>query len=469
MGDNKDLPYEELPMSNQPSNTEPTVGVPGNSLWCCFILLSIITGGLLPLVVLTIWICCSQSFQCWALQRPDNVLIRIIYPPLLFVESLGFGGGVQPVIPTWRKQYDRYGTNFCATGQVWLGSFKDVSAALKGPQARTDRLGEHPLIGSNLPDVKTRCVFLLSLSNQPYGLGFHEAIRLSLFENLFNTTAFANRKSDAYAESLFAGVVEEYRVLPHNAGERFFSDETVGLKRFITKYLHYVIFGLKAEDNDPADFDVLLAFLRGQTQFFYWFWPVGKPDLSKDIETITNLYEASPALREFRSTAEHFNLTKRECANLMCVIMRFAGAQGTNLQSTTMMTNWNEVWDKLDLEDDGQLTRFICECGRLSGAVTVSSRVATEAFTCEIAGSSYTFPKGTNIAIPLCTAQIDKDFWGPDAEQFNMDRDNLVDNVMMFNSVGVVEKRGLRWCPGTDLAMYTMKQLLKRCGTVRRG
>jgi hypothetical protein len=467
MGD-KGASYEPLATSNQPCNTQPTVGVPDNSLWCVFFLLSICTVGILPLIVVIIWICCSANFQLWALQRPDNCLVRIIYPLLLMLESLGFGGSVQPIIPTWRKQYDRYGNNFCATGQVWLGSWDDVSKAVEGPQARTNRLGEHPLIGSKLPDTKTRCVFLLSLSNKPYGLGLHEAIRACLDETLFKTRAFEDRKMDAYAERLFAGVVEEYKTLPNTAAGSFFMDETIGLKRFLTKYLHYVIFGLKSEDANPADFDVLLKFEQGQTPIAYWMWPLGKPDMSKEIETITNLYLTSPALKDFRSKAEHFNLTQREIANLMCAIMRFAGVQGTNLQSTVVMTLYNEHWDKLDLDSDNQLERYIAECGRLSGGVTVSSRVATEDFTCTIAGSSYKFPKGTNIAIPLCIGQIDKTFWGPDAEQFNHNRDKLLDNALMFNGVGVTNARGLRVCPGQDLAMYTMKELLKRCGKVRR-
>jgi hypothetical protein len=460
--------YAQLPLvePDQPSNTAKTVGVPDNGLTCCFAVLSILTVGSLPLIVLLIWVCCSQSFQLWALQRPDNVIVRILYPMLLLLESLGFGGGEQPIIPTWKKAYKQWGNNFCATGQVYLGSMADVSKIVAGPQARAYRLGEHPLLPSSLPDIATsRCVFLLALSNKGAGgLGMHEAIRDCLDAYLFKTEAFEERKTDAYAEGLFVGVTEEYKALQDKS--KFFSDQTIGIKRFMTKYIHYVMYGLKSETTDPADWDVLTKFFQGETPLMYYLWPFGVPDLSKSINTIAKIYGESVALKDFRESAAHWNLTKRELTTLMCSIMRIAGIQGTTVQAAVILTMWNEFWDKLDLENELDLERFIRECGRLAGAVTVSNHVATADFTCKIAGSDYTFPKGTNIAIPLMIAQIDPDYWGPDAEQFNYKREKLLEGSLLFNAFN---GQGMRWCPGTALAMYTMKQLLKRLGKARRG
>lgn len=91
--------------------------------------------------------------------------------------------------------------------------------------------------------------------------------------------------------------------------------------------------------------------------------------------------------------------------------------------------------------------------------------VATKEFTVKILGKDHTFPKGTQIAIPIKLAMLDENMW-KNAHEFDMNRPNLVEKSMIFNSVGN-ETNG-RLCPGKFLTMHMVTEILVGCGKARR-
>ena len=96
-------------------------------------------------------------------------------------------------------------------------------------------------------------------------------------------------------------------------------------------------------------------------------------------------------------------MSSRELALLMTAIIRIAGVQGSRMLlwlctsgalHGNLQVDARPIWDSLSLEDDDEVLRFILEVSRLSPPVTVSHHIAQEPFSCEIAGKTYSFPKG---------------------------------------------------------------------------
>mmetsp|Transcript_93397 Transcript_93397/g.263651 ORF Transcript_93397/g.263651 Transcript_93397/m.263651 type:complete len:588 (-) Transcript_93397:123-1886(-) len=433
-------------------------------------------------VVVIIYLSCSISFQVWALQRPDNVIVRLLLPPVEVLQSTGFDRNSGFPL-TWYQTQHQWGNNFCATGQVYLCSFDDVRRAITNPQARTYMLGEHPLLRANLPDTKaSRCVFLLSLSDEGAGgNGDHEAFRACVMRYIFNAPEWEARMRDVVAESLFEELEADYVGMPHGRGGAFFTDGNRGLTPFVVKYLHYVLFGMVPGDDDRQT--ALLDFMAAGKSLTYYMLPFGHfMGKQKNVDEIAAMYEGTPAFQAFAGPIPEFHMmTKREMAQLMVSIMLLAGVIGTNTLCSYAMGgsgfpdypgsnaasfDVTEVWDSLDLDDADTLEKYIMEVGRLGPTVPISHRVSTEPFSCVIRGRSCTFPRGTKIAIPLGCGNLDPAFWGPTAYEFDMHREGLVENFMGFNSLG--DQSAGRECPGKRVALETISEVLRRLGRIRR-
>ena len=98
--------------------------------------------------------------------------------------------------------------------------------------------------------------------------------------------------------------------------------------------------------------------------------------------------------------------------------------------------------------------------------VFLTDHVATEDFTAKILGKDRTFPAGTVILIPFALAMTDKNIWGENAHDFDHNRPNLIENSMIFNSVG--NKTNNRICPGKSLTMNMAIEMIIECGKVRK-
>ena len=68
--------------------------------------------------------------------------------------------------------------------------------------------------------------------------------------------------------------------------------------------------------------------------------------------------------------------------------------------------------------------------------------------------------------IPFDCLMIDKNVWGESANEFDLNRRNLVEHSMVFNSVG--DQTNGRVCPGKGFAMNMMREIIVECGKARR-
>jgi hypothetical protein len=259
---------------------------------------------------------------------------------------------------------------------------------------------------------------------------------------------------------------------------------------FLVRYLHYVIFGINPDDEESIGLLTDLHYTRQSP--LHYFAVIGSllqslnlfghGDLSDLIEGAATIYENSPALADFQEeSSENNGMTKRELAKLMTSIMAIAGMQGPLHLGYTAMgyrplpaykgqqtaeINPTDFWDQLDLDDRQSIELFLLECGRLWAPVSATHRVATEPFTATVAGKERTFPAGTKVLIPLSLGLLDGSFWGSTVYEFNPKRENLCPFHMGFHSVG--DRSAGRICPGKDIALKMLVDVVSTVGKVRR-
>lgn len=421
------------------------------------------------------------KFQCAYLQNPSNPLRWPWFWPVSRLQSLGFGR-TQDFFPTWQK----YGDTFCASGQVWVSSYQNVSTALLAPQEREYWLGEHPLIGSHMPDAPHdgRTVFLLALGTGGLGKepGTHNKFRKAFVDTLLPGDAKQKeRMQDAVAQKLYDKLTQDYLTLSY---EDFQGSTESGVYSFVSKYLHYVMFGILPDSPDHATMD---EFYTGQLPLMYYLMPFGyltEPFFKTQatIDKVIEIYLSTLPLQNFQEgRSEYAAMTKKELASLATSIMRIAGVVGAQAFVKIIMGFWgipsqypeknssfsfNGVLDTLDLSNSSELEAYMLEALRLNAPVSVTSRIATAPFTVDFDGGSYDFPKGTSVAIPLGLADVDPKKWGNDTYLFNMRRKGLKEGVLFFNTVG--EAQTDRFCPGKPLTWAMGLEILRRLGQARR-
>lgn len=428
-----------------------------------------------------------NNFQAWALRNPDQTFSRILLPFVSFVEGLIANS------PTYlySKRFN-LGRNFCCAGQVVMGEFATLESALTSPQARTWRLGTTLLDKDFFPnlDVGGRNVFPLALSDlEAGGNGNRETFRQYMQKYILNENA-TQRQSDETAKSLLARLATDYLEMPHDIGGSFFSDDQRGLKRFMVRYLHYILFGLNPDDEQVMELLTRLYYTNlGTLQYFAvvgkllrQFNLKGHKNLSEMIEQVATIYENSTALADFQENIADENLmTRRELAKMMTSIMSIAALQGPLHLCYTSMgfrplpsypgqktaeINLTDYWDNLDLNDRQAVKLYLLECARVWAPVSASHRVATAPFTITIADREQTFPTGTKVLIPMSLGLLDESFWGETTYEFNSQRENLCPFHMGFHSVG--DRHAGRICPGRDLALEMLVDILVTVGKVRR-
>lgn len=425
-----------------------------------------------------------NTFQAWALEHPNALLSRVLLPLISFFEGLIAN---LPVYLDAKRQ--ALGLTFCCAGQVVLGEFETLEAALTSPQAREWRLGTSILSAAHAPGVDRggRNAFLISLSDDEAGGQNHGAFRRCVEKYLINEDAIA-RQSDSVSKQLLDQLAADYTSMPHGPGEAFFTDDQRGWMGFMVRYLHYVLFQIQPDDAVIAKLTNLHYTQRGTIHYFAGssileklnLFGLGKvPELTEEVATI---YEQSPAFANFQENDPEFNnMTRRELAKLMVSLMSIAGLQGplhlgrTAMGSaplpaykgrTTADIDVTAYWDQLELDDRDAIKRYLLECGRLFMPVSASHRVATEPFTVTVAGKERTFPTGTKILIPLLLGMLNEDFWGKTTYEFNAQRENLCPYHMGFHSVG--ERHAGRVCPGKGVALKMLTDVIQVVGKARR-
>jgi len=428
-----------------------------------------------------------NEFQAWALQNPEKCLSKTLLPPIAVMEGL-----IANEATYLQVKRLAFGANFCCAGQVVMSEFATLEKALTSPQARGWRLGTSVLDPDSTPnqDVGGRNLFLLSLSDRETDASSHHAAFRSCMQKYLLSSATTDRQGDEIARRLLERLAADYTEMPHGAGEAFFTDVNRGWMGFLVRYLHYVIFGINPDDEDSIGILTDLHYIRQSPRHYIAVLGslsqklnlLGHRDISDLIERAATIYEKSPALDDFQEeSSENNGMTKRELAKLMTSIMAIAGLQGPLHLGYTAMgyrplpaykgqqtaeINPTDFWDQLDLDDSESIELFLLECARLWAPVGATHRVATEPFTATVAGKERTFPAGTKVLIPLSLGLLDDSFWGSTVYEFNPKRENLCPFHMGFHSVG--DRSAGRICPGKDIALKMLVDVVSTVGKVRR-
>lgn len=132
-----------------------------------------------------------------------------------------------------------------------MSDFEEVKKNLIEPQARACKLAPSELDRAHLPasNFGGRFNFLLSLSQKGAGgNGDWEAYRAAVDDYITNPVDTQPRMNDDTAKKLFDKLVKDYKGSNMQNEGKFFDDDETGLKDFLLRYLHYVLFGL-----DPFD------------------------------------------------------------------------------------------------------------------------------------------------------------------------------------------------------------------------
>ena len=387
------------------------------------------------------------------------------------------------------------------------------------PQARGINLAGVPLDKKRIPhrdNDKDRLLTLIVLSQKGAGgNGDWEGLRAATDDYCTNSPEAFARQNDATAKKLVTNLAEDYKTLGQT--KAFFSDNEQGLKDFILRYLHYVIFGIDPFDEEKIS--VLRKFHYISQSPAYFINPVWKVlqllkfgDWPKQYDAVADIYLNSPAIQNFPENQEKYtSLTKEEFARGMVSAIAIAAMVGPadystftmgfvplheNIGHDTHKFDVTTVWDELDLNDTTEVMKYIMEFGRLRQPVRKSPRLVTpdEDFTVNIRGKDETFPAGTVVFIPMqfgkytplvkkgpslsdCvslpvsftaanSAMVDEDKWGPTAFEFDHNRPGLMENFMAFHSVG--DRTNGRVCPGRNIAMRMMSDIIVELGKVRR-
>jgi hypothetical protein len=448
------------------------------------------------------WDKAFNNFQIWAISHPNNLISKLLLPPISVVEG---------ILAKNHTYLDRkrlmFGDNFCCAGEVVLGDFTTLERALTSPQARTYRLGQTVLDRKNLM-VRGRDLFLLALSDPQITEGdytngdTHAKVRKAVTDLITNDAAL-RRQHDSTAKQLLKEVAQDYRTMDHSTGGKFFTATDSGLKRFLIRYQHYVLFGLDPYDKYTMDLMTKLHFeTKGAGHFFAVYGKISQlfniggakkwPSLWKEASTI---YKSSPSLCNVTNgQMAEYGFSLDEFATLLQPLLGLAAIPGPlslanaalgaaklpayyGRQTNTIdqVAHWDDI---KDLNDRVTLEKHMYECGRLWTPVPAVHQVATTDFVADmslkkIGGESsdsgsrrVTFPKGTIIMVTILFGMLSEEVWGPTTYEYDSERKNLCPYSMIFNSVG--DRSNGRICPGKDLATNLVVDLLQVLGNVRR-
>lgn len=268
----------------------------------------------------------------------------------------------------------------------------------------------------------------------------------------------------------------------------FFKSNDRGLKPFLNKYLHYCMFGINPEDKETMD-TLYSFYFKGLPAASYFFDVFGgmynfvTGNSFSDKVKVEEIYENSPRFAAFPDGSDEvMNISKKEFSQMWLSIMSIAGTAGPkHLLEVALGKNPiplykegvdttkikpTEIWDKIDLDNKGEIMSYILECGRLNQPVGHTHRVATEEFAVRMLGRKRTFPKGTIISIPINMSSVNKNLYGETTFEFDHNRPNLAETSAIFHSVG--KEHAGRVCPGASFSMTMISEILTKCGKTRR-
>lgn len=393
--------------------------------------------------------CCfmkmSSNIQLWLIRRP-NFITR-------FFLSLFYG--VELVIYSYmgpknflQKREERLGKNFASLGRVIVGDYEQVAAIIKSPQRRGPYLGR-----ARLSSAKFSRHFPLFLSDQEAGgSSLHSSLHNHLWSDVVPVAM--NRietKGEEFSQYLQDGIKKINQMQT--------KDQTEVIQRMTIQYMFHAFFGaplnLKMIDNVYEimfQSSPMTSLVLGGTRPFVNFTSWLQCSRDSRIDQILEYILESPSMADYVPNEANGNQTNREYARMMLDIVCIAGILGTTNLLVEVLTSIPEDAD-IDINDEKDVMLAILEAARRKAPVNNVNCYIPEEKTLVVNGEETVLPAGTLVAGSIGLACLDPAVF-PSPNAFDHRRENLVQAVMNFNSIGFDPLgAGTRQCPGRNIAM----------------
>lgn len=220
---------------------------------------------------------------------------------------------------------NRFGKNFACAGGLWMSDMVEVKKNLVEPQARIFKIG-----GMDLRKSKCPKKFLLALSQSAAGgNGDWEACRAVVNEVIFDESC-KKRGEDEISKKLIDDFAQEYKVALNSKRrvDKLFQSSDSGLKKFIAKYIHYVVLGIDPSNEEQMkaieyfyfELDPLMYYINIMSQMVTTGTKGAK--YKKALSKVAKIYEESPAISALNEKEERYKgMTKVELSLLIVSMM----------------------------------------------------------------------------------------------------------------------------------------------------
>jgi len=413
--------------------------------------------------------CCSfPNFQLF-LVRHANCLTRILLFPFYVFDLIRFGLAVAAERSFFRERKEKYGWNFGAFGRLCVGERKEVVRFLSEPQVRGKYLGPFAMLPQRLPRD-----FLLFLDDPKEGqdpqTNRHQVLHDYFFNNIVQGAQHRiTQEKPQVFKKYVDDFIEEYRRAgsPRKNADIEPIAATLGI-RYIVHALYDVVLTDKQLEAMRKMFytgGLTAAYLNAALV------PIGNclstcclGERTQLINLLMDMVESSPVLANYQPSDTVLNIPKRELAELLLALTGTAGILGSSSLTTNICAKYPREYE-LDTSDPTMVLRAVLELARLHPPVTEFNAILDEDREFTVGANNdkrVTFPKGTELSVILFLASYDPETF-PNPTEFDPTRDNLMEAVMNFNSVGFNPiGSGMRTCPGRNIAAQLNSDVLVR-------
>jgi len=356
------------------------------------------------------------------------------------------------------KECGNGGANFASLGKLIIGEYSDIARYMQAPQVRGFFIGRGRTIPERLPPN-----FMLSLDDPGTGTeqgesGIHEILHdFAWYDTIGKAQARidSDENTKTTLESFITRLISEVS----DAGDDAAAVKSAA-EQFIGRYMMKAIFDLDYADEQVATLQMLWqsrqlavgGLFEGNIPDNDW---VGIKQL---LDSTSADIAASPALADYESSEVNFNLSREEWANELMYVAGIAALGGSRNLVNNLFSKMPSDYE-IDATNHEEVANAVLEAGRIKAPVNNVNIILQEPTDFEIGGEAKTFPAGTVVALSIGLGSMDEKVF-PDPHTFDHTRNNLLSNVLTYNSVGF-ETGGPRVCPGKNIAFNMAMDVLK--------
>ncbi|KAJ3128522.1 hypothetical protein HK098_004152 [Nowakowskiella sp. JEL0407] len=232
----------------------------------------------------------------------------------------------------------------------------------------------------------------------------------------------------------------------------------------VFRCIHMLLFGVDAGEEVLKQIDEYVKYMPTILLPTY-FHTVTAGHYSKKLSNITKTISKALPLRtneDFIKLSAEYGVNSEDSCETVVDLILFAGVLGTSVLSLNGCLRIREDHDKRVALLRQNPSNFIYESARLDPPVQFITTISTEPILATFNGKTVEIPEGTSLIWDIVHSNKDPEFWGEDAEEFNISRD--YSELHTWNGLLNV---GPRACPGFDFSFNLVKEIVSAySGTV---